>query len=831
MEGRRSRPSVDQMNRVCHLVCVILGERAASIEVVKKVAEGWYHEVREQRRRPTSRVRMRDRLKIWKDYREGFNQKLIMNNELALQFLSLKLCEPTEKDQEREHLNGGPMLVESYFVIRYIKHLLYRTLPHRSFHVTVGLCRLLYDFEKGETSEIYEELTVGSLVHDSGLRETTESNEEIKRDDQLYKDEQQYKEWRLKLMGLLQMRFNNFKHGEKHHFITIVQGSHGKKLFITHPDQSQFTELVKHCLDLFTPWKTSHLIPAGFKPDEFDYTPFRFKGKDQDQESPVEENRMHALIDPQCFTAFCVGYGLGSPISRLAVPYFNLPNDKGSSNPPPVMPPPNFNPPPLTPAEAFEIADYLIQRDERRAKSRPRTLSIEIEGIERARLRLAEGSSVRLTLDEDDDLIQVYSDDEGGKLLLASLLLSSSGALRAAEPWKGSTLLPGGREISIIVDPSREHLGEATGALVDITYKERLFSVERLRHAVGNLWPKTDWPRTFKPAAVSLAIVAIALLLVSVVWLSKEQPREIARHEGQKQKNGKGAQTHVEPQSEDLSPNVNSSPASTANQASTSQVDTVMTPKNKPGSQPPWREHLSGSSPKQPQIDVPEAVVKLQDGNRLVALDRHGTLTGIEALPLTSQRTIKAVLKAQKLEKPRILTDLSGKPGMLMGGAAEIAEIELLSPAATVVQEDRPTLRWRALDGAASYTVAVFDEDFNPVVKSEPLSTTEWQVTRALRRAATYLWQVTALVKGRQVTSPKQPAPDAKFKVLDGSMLAQLNEAKRIHADSHLALGILYAQAGLLEEAERELQALVADNPRSEVAQKLLADVQTWRRR
>jgi hypothetical protein len=38
-------------------------------------------------------------------------------------------------------------------------------------------------------------------------------------------------------------------------------------------------------------------------------------------------------------------------------------------------------------------------------------------------------------------------------------------------------------------------------------------------------------------------------------------------------------------------------------------------------------------------------------------------------------------------------------------------------------------------------------------------------------------------------------------------------------------LGVLYAQAGLLDDAEREFSALLRANPKSEVARKLLSNV------
>jgi hypothetical protein len=42
---------------------------------------------------------------------------------------------------------------------------------------------------------------------------------------------------------------------------------------------------------------------------------------------------------------------------------------------------------------------------------------------------------------------------------------------------------------------------------------------------------------------------------------------------------------------------------------------------------------------------------------------------------------------------------------------------------------------------------------------------------------------------------------------------------------SHLARGVIYAEAGLLDQARAEFAALVKDNPRSQLARRLLSSV------
>ena len=47
--------------------------------------------------------------------------------------------------------------------------------------------------------------------------------------------------------------------------------------------------------------------------------------------------------------------------------------------------------------------------------------------------------------------------------------------------------------------------------------------------------------------------------------------------------------------------------------------------------------------------------------------------------------------------------------------------------------------------------------------------------------------------------------------------------------NTHLALGVFYANVGMVVEAEREFQSLVNKNPRLEIAAELLRTVRSWR--
>jgi hypothetical protein len=227
------------------------------------------------------------------------------------------------------------------------------------------------------------------------------------------------------------------------------------------------------------------------------------------------------------------------------------------------------------------------------------------------------------------------------------------------------------------------------------------------------------------------------------------------------------------------------------------------------------------------------AVLALDDSGQRITLDERGNLGGFERLPERARRLIGSALAAQRIEHPAFLADLNPRRSTMLGAGDDSGEpFRLLGPAGVVVESDRQTFRWQPLAGADSYTVTVTDDALNEVASSGPLRATEWRAPQPLSRGATYSWQVTArLADGRTLTSPVLPAPPAKFRVLDRTQLEELRLARRAYPGSHLALGVLYARAGLSAEAAREFDALARANPRSEVARKLLRSARLNARR
>jgi hypothetical protein len=214
-------------------------------------------------------------------------------------------------------------------------------------------------------------------------------------------------------------------------------------------------------------------------------------------------------------------------------------------------------------------------------------------------------------------------------------------------------------------------------------------------------------------------------------------------------------------------------------------------------------------------------MVQFTDGGSRVTLDASGNLSGVEEWSFEDQRLAREALISQRLEKSPQLAGLSRSHSSLMGSDREGQSFAVIDPAGKIVLNDRPTLRWSRLMGASGYIVEIYDERFTPVITS-PIVT--W-TSPPLQRGQVFSWQVKAIKDGQESLAPRPPAPQAKFRIVDQAKAAEKSRVKREHPASHLLLGLVYARAGLLDEAERELRALQKANPNVEVVRRLAASI------
>ncbi len=221
-------------------------------------------------------------------------------------------------------------------------------------------------------------------------------------------------------------------------------------------------------------------------------------------------------------------------------------------------------------------------------------------------------------------------------------------------------------------------------------------------------------------------------------------------------------------------------------------------------------------------------VLQLNDGGRQITLDQQGRLSGVEALSAAQQQAVKNALTTQRLERSGALADLQRRGSSLMGADDQGQRFALKAPVSKVVLSDRPTFKWSPLSGTASYVVEIYDEQFNLVAQSESLPQNQWTPLRPLTRGKVFAWQVKAIQNGQTIMAPAPPAPQARIRTVASTQVEEISRAKR--TGSHLTLGLIYVQAGLLDEAETEFRMLRQANPDSEAARRWLSQVQAMRR-
>ncbi|MBI1760859.1 MAG: zf-HC2 domain-containing protein [Acidobacteria bacterium] len=214
----------------------------------------------------------------------------------------------------------------------------------------------------------------------------------------------------------------------------------------------------------------------------------------------------------------------------------------------------------------------------------------------------------------------------------------------------------------------------------------------------------------------------------------------------------------------------------------------------------PTPNTASGAKSDETVLPADALLATLRDGERHITLDSTGQLRGLEALSPAAQVAVKEALATQQIKLSAQVVQMRTATVELLDQRRDPVDFALLAPLGQVVQATRPRLRWQALNGATCYYVTVYDTNFQKVAASGALTGTEWVPATPLERGRSYYWQVRALRDEQEFFAPAPNAPDAKFKVLERVQLAEIEQARTGQA-SHLALGVLYARAGLLEEA------------------------------
>ena len=232
--------------------------------------------------------------------------------------------------------------------------------------------------------------------------------------------------------------------------------------------------------------------------------------------------------------------------------------------------------------------------------------------------------------------------------------------------------------------------------------------------------------------------------------------------------------------------------------------------------------------------------VAIVDGNSRMFLGPNGIVNPPAGLPTTELATLN------KLESPvwhneppalsptikDALNDLKRAPSVLLGQPSANVPFHVLSPIRTLIESMRPTFEWGNAPGAASYTVHVIADDrtqeevaTSPAIPGAAADLTDrtWTISQSLKPGKRYRWYVTAVIENQEIDTPGMEEPQAKFSVLSEEDLTRLDDLKKQNSHNRLLQGLLNLDAGLLDDAQNDFQALLDDPKQTSAAKEFLS--------
>jgi len=472
MPIRETRPADELLNRAFELAYFILGDRPASIYVAMAAMNKLKIALSNQGRRHYYTPRGRSAYPASRTKVNLSETHLLQRLVYVESELFERLLEGQQKTLQQDDL-----------IIRYIKHLVRITTKHNSFYVTLGLCRLLYNYSTGETSEIY------NLVL---------------QDPERIRDDYYYRSRKKRLMEDISDRFEGL--------VRTQRGLRREERFQPQEDSQKYANLVRQCLIRFTPWRSACVLPKDLDPNRNVITQLLFEGGDPDKEHQVELNRIHTLIHPGCLERLTAALGLDPTNERLELPSFLV--SGGGSWPTEDR----FSPTALTEGELYAIRRYLDKNAIHRKEFSEGQVSLLIDGERQEDIKLdGSNSVVEFDIMHGSELIEIRSvgsigADEDTSLAVCLLTYDQSGIV----PSDSSVVFGKRRQLSLTISPLTNIAGEARGATLRVGYQRTAPT-----RAIGRLLRDTQsWLHDlidFRPRS-SLGVLgpALGLLLIAL---------------------------------------------------------------------------------------------------------------------------------------------------------------------------------------------------------------------------------------------------------------------------------------------------------------------------
>ena len=406
----------------------------------------------------------------WRDkYLKRRIYRITRSQADLLQWLIYFESEPYERQQER---HGSQ--TEEDMVVRYTKFLVQTTTARSSFYVCVGLQRLLCRYSTAETQRCYEFISDRYLGTD------------------------EYRRAKSMLIDCIRARFGDF--------VRLTKTENGEVVFDS-TDSDRWTELVRECLAIFTPWSTANncLIPERFH-RQSQGLPHLLSGlghekHDQDE---IEINRCHSFIDPICHRRLTRALGLDAPEERLAVPkFFTSTTEEPGRSPEHGLPAST-----LTRKERSAIENKLDDDIRRRNRISPTALRILVDGNEALNLGLTLQKEAAFEIKEGARLIEVLTSDECGNFVVATRMIPLRHQLEGAPVT--SVVQLRNSTLTFTFPPMKLGADGSAGAHVSV----RFMPASRRSHLLLNRWVEN--PRLM----VGLKYALVSTLCICLGWLA-----------------------------------------------------------------------------------------------------------------------------------------------------------------------------------------------------------------------------------------------------------------------------------------------------------------------
>ncbi len=235
-------------------------------------------------------------------------------------------------------------------------------------------------------------------------------------------------------------------------------------------------------------------------------------------------------------------------------------------------------------------------------------------------------------------------------------------------------------------------------------------------------------------------------------------------------------------------------------------------------------------------LKSPEAVLMMVAGLAVAILGPYSLYLLMPHPPRVSSGETKSAPPGIDLD----ISELDTLPDSLRDGAMLLLTVEtpelpesianlavasgedILRPVSEAVEETQPVLYWSAAFGEPPYTVSLTDDKGLVIARAQGIQNTSWMVLMPLRRGGEYIWLI---------TSPTAKFEQASFRVLDDGQATLWHAMLTAHKDSHLVMGLVAEQLGMLAIAEREYTELTKAFPDSTTAALLLNNITELRNR